>query len=190
MSKLSDTQLVILNAACKRDDHLVLPLPANIKGGAAQKVVQNLIGKALIEEIRAKRTDPVWRTPDDGHGVTLVITDAGLAALGITPDTAPQPATQGTGKRQATKAAALPKAQRAAATGPKGGRTRTGTKQERLINMLRRATGATIAEIMEATEWQAHTVRGAIAGALKKKLGLTIVSEKSEPGGRTYRITE
>ena len=56
--------------------------------------------------------------------------------------------------------------------------------------MLRRARGATIDEIVKALDWQPHTVRGAIAGALKKKLGLTIVSEKSEPRGRVYRIAD
>ena len=54
--------------------------------------------------------------------------------------------------------------------------------------LLRRAKGATIAEIVEAFKWQPHTVRGAIAGALKKKLGLDVVSEKSDKRGRVYRI--
>ena len=72
---------------------------------------------------------------------------------------------------------------------PKAPRTRDGTKQAQLIVMLRRAKGATIDEVVEALEWQPHTVRGAIAGARKKKLGLTVVSEKSGPRGRIYRIT-
>jgi hypothetical protein len=54
--------------------------------------------------------------------------------------------------------------------------------------MLKRAEGATLAEIVEATGWQRHTVRGALAGALKKRLGLTIISEKVEGRGRVYRI--
>lgn len=54
--------------------------------------------------------------------------------------------------------------------------------------MLRSPDGATIAEIAAATGWQTHTVRGAIAGALKKKLGLDVVSEKIESRGRVYRI--
>ena len=67
-------------------------------------------------------------------------------------------------------------------------RTRTGTKQALLIDLLRRPEGATIAEIVEATKWLPHTVRGAIAGALKKKLGLAVTSEKDEQRGRIYRI--
>lgn len=64
--------------------------------------------------------------------------------------------------------------------GPKG-------KLGAVIELLRRPDGAQLSELMEATGWQAHSVRGAIAGALKKKLGLTITSEKT-PSGRTYRI--
>ncbi len=67
-------------------------------------------------------------------------------------------------------------------------KTRDGTKQAMMIELLKRPGGATLAEIVEATGWQAHTVRGAMAGALKKKLGLTITSEKDESKGRVYRI--
>jgi Protein of unknown function (DUF3489) len=51
---------------------------------------------------------------------------------------------------------------------------RTGTKQALMIEMLQRPEGATVEQIAEATGWQKHTVRGAISGALKKKLGLTV----------------
>lgn len=66
--------------------------------------------------------------------------------------------------------------------------TREGSKQAQLIAMLRNAKGATINEIAEALSWQPHTVRGAIAGSLKKKLGLEVTSEKDEKRGRIYRI--
>ena len=67
-------------------------------------------------------------------------------------------------------------------------KTRDGTKQAMIIELLKRPGGATLAEIVEATGWQAHTVRGAMAGALKKKLGLTVTSEKDEVRGRVYRL--
>ena len=57
-----------------------------------------------------------------------------------------------------------------------------------LIAMLRAPDGATIEEIMAATGWQSHTVRGAMAGALKKKLGLEVTSEKVENRGRVYKL--
>ena len=65
-----------------------------------------------------------------------------------------------------------------------------GTKQALMIAMLRRREGATVEQIAEATAWRNHTVRGAMAGALKKKLGLTITSEKTEGAARTYRIAD
>jgi len=65
---------------------------------------------------------------------------------------------------------------------------RSNSKQARAIAMLRAPEGATIAQISKAFDWQPHTVRGFLAGALKKKLGLTIKSEKIEGGQRVYRI--
>ena len=68
-------------------------------------------------------------------------------------------------------------------------KTRPGTKLDQVIKMLSRPEGATIAQIMEQTGWQQHTVHGTLAGALKKRLGLTIESEKPDDGKRIYRIT-
>ena len=65
---------------------------------------------------------------------------------------------------------------------------RNGTKQALLIEMLSRETGATIADLVAASGWLPHTIRGAMAGALKKKLGLTITSEKVDGRGRVYRV--
>ena len=71
---------------------------------------------------------------------------------------------------------------------PKAPKLRNGTKQALMIDMLRRPEGATVEQIAEATAWARHTVRGAMAGALKKKLGLTITSEKPECAARIYRL--
>ena len=67
-------------------------------------------------------------------------------------------------------------------------KTRDGTKQALVIEMLRRPEGATLAEIVEATSWASHTTRGFLAGAIKKKLGLTIESTKDDARGRIYRL--
>ncbi len=64
------------------------------------------------------------------------------------------------------------------------------TKQQIMIDLLRGPEGASIEEIVAATAWQSHTVRGAMSGALKKKLGLSITSEKVEERGRVYRIED
>ena len=225
MTKLSDTQLVILSAAAQRADHNVLPLPGSLRGGAAIKVVGALLSRGLIAERvtdSMTKADPalnrVWRNDADGRAVLLHITDAGLSALGVEPENAPEggdgapmgdpeaPETDAA-KNAAPEADSAPTGADEAPAGPapkKRGRprkaaptgadtaaprkTRDGTKQAQLIAMLRRPEGATIAQIVEATGWQPHTVRGAFAGALKKKLGLTVTSEKVDGGERTYRI--
>jgi len=89
--------------------------------------------------------------------------------------------------KPAAKAAGKPgKAKPAASKKP--GVSRDNSKQAQLIKMLERSQGASLDEIVKALDWQAHTVRGAIAGALKKKLGLDVQSEKDERRGRVYRI--
>jgi hypothetical protein len=66
---------------------------------------------------------------------------------------------------------------------------KTESKQARLITMLRASSGATVAAMMAATEWQQHSVRGFLAGVIRKKLGLNLVSEESDDG-RIYRIKD
>jgi hypothetical protein len=67
--------------------------------------------------------------------------------------------------------------------------TRPETKHARILAMLRAPAGATIAAIMTATEWQQHSVRGFLAGVVRKKLGLNLVSESTDKG-RVYRIKD
>ena len=195
MTKLSDTQAIILSAASQRAGAFALPLPESLKGGAAQKVVGAMLAKGLIEEIEAGRGEPVWRETDDGYGVTLIATSAGLEAIGVEPETAASAApdtAQGApdAGESVGQGATPPVAETAPTAAPKPRKIREGTKQAQLIAMLRAEGGATIDEIVDTTGWQPHTVRGAMAGALKKKLGLTIDSEKVEARGRVYRIAE
>ena len=170
MTKLTDTQAIILSAAAQRDGHIALPLPDSLRGGAATKVVGAMLAKGFLEEVEAdmRKGEAVWRETGNGHGVTLVATDTGFAAIGIE---------TGSAEVKPTKDAA-----------PKTRTPREGTKQATLIAMLRAPDGATIAEIMAATGWQSHTVRGAMSGALKKKLGLEVTSEKVEDRGRVYKL--
>jgi len=117
--------------------------------------------------------------------ILLHVTDTGLAAIGIEPeggDSAPK------GADEAPGAEAPKDAPAEADPAPKARTPRTGTKQAKLIEMLRADGGATIDEIVAETGWQPHTVRGAFAGALKKKLGLEVTSEKVEGRGRVYSL--
>ena len=236
MTKLSDTQAILLSAAAQRADGNLLPLPGSLRGGAAVKVVGALLARGLAREEVTDRTtradsalNTVWRNEDDGRAVLLKITPEGLAAIGVEParrgepeaapagetvdyrfnegtNSAGEPAA-GLGRRtpaeapkkrgrpkkatepaEAPKKRGRPKKAAAEPAAPAPRKTRDDTKQAQLIAMLRRKEGATIAQIVAATGWQPHTVRGAFAGALKKKLGLTVTSEKVEGGERVYRI--
>ena len=194
MTKLSDTQLVILSAAAQREDRNVLPLPGSLRGGAAAKVVGALLSRGLIAETATDSQtkadaalNRIWRNVDDGRAILLHIRDAGLAAIGVEPDSGNSAPT---GADAAPSAEAPQNAPVEADRAPKTRTPRTGTKQAKLIEMLRADGGATIDEIVAALEWRPHTVRGALAGALKKKLGLTITSEKIDGRGRVYAIRD
>lgn len=165
--QLSDAQAVILSTACAREDGWVFPVTASLKGGAVGNVCKSLLKQGLIEEIGATDLNAVWRHDEERGPTTLRATPLAYSTLGITDEQAQTPQAE------------MP-------TAPV--QRRKGTKQETLIEMLRAEGGATIDEIVEATGWQAHTVRGAMSGALKKKLGLTITSEKIEGRGRVYKL--
>ena len=189
MTKISDTQAIILSAAAQREDRIALPLPESLRGGAAAKVVGAMLAKGFLQEVDAdlRKGELVWRETGDGHGVTLVATDAGLAAVGIeTEDANPAPA----GATDAPIEEPAPDTPTKPEAAPKARTPREGTKQATLIAMLRAPGGATLDEIVAATGWLSHTARGAMSGALKKKLGLTITSEKVDGRGRVYAIRD
>ena len=167
--QLSDAQAVILSTACAREDGAIFPVTASLKGGAVGNVCKSLLKQGLIEEIAATDLNTVWRHDEERGPITLRATPLAYSTLGITDEQDETPPAE---------------------TPPAPVQRRKGTKQETLIEMLRADGGATIDEIVEATGWQAHTVRGAMSGALKKKLGLTITSEKTEDRGRVYAISE
>ena len=167
--QLSDAQAVILSTACAREDGAVFPVTASLKGGAVGNVCKSLLKQGLIEEIPAADLNTVYRHDEERGPITLRATPLAYSTLGITDEQDETPPAE---------------------TPPAPAQRRKGTKQETLIEMLRAEGGATIDEIVAALDWQAHTARGAISGALKKKLGLTITSEKIEGRGRAYMIAD
>ena len=181
----SDTQSRILSRAVTRPGALALPLPEGLVGAAAKMVVGKMIARGWLEEVEAdiRRGEPLWRETGDGHGTTLIATEAGLEAIGIEPVVASAVASARKPKQEPEQAAdgadpATPVV------------LRSGTKQAQIIAMLQRPEGATVVEMVEATGWLAHTVRGAISGALKKKLGLPVSAEKIEGRGMVYKLPD
>jgi len=163
--QLSDAQSIVLSAACARDDGAVFPVTTSLKGGAVGNVCKSLLKRGLIEEVAATDLNTVWRHDEDRGPITLRATPLAHAVLGIGDASEP------------------------AEPAPEPVRRRSGTKQEALIEMLRAEGGASIDEIVAATNWAPHSIRGAISGALKKKLGLTITSERVDGRGRVYRAS-
>jgi hypothetical protein len=96
---------------------------------------------------------------------------------------------KGKATKKTTAVKSAPKAKKSAKA-TEAAAPREGSKTEIILGLLRRAKGATLAEIMEAASWQAHSVRGFISGTLGKKMGLTVNSEKHEDGTRVYSIAK
>ena len=98
MTKLSDTQAILLSAAAQRRDWNLLPLPGSLRGGAAVKVVGALLARGLAREEVTDRTtraesalNTVWRNEEDGRAILLRITPEGLAAIGVEPAPTDEP---------------------------------------------------------------------------------------------------
>ncbi len=178
MAKLTETQTIVLKAGAQRPKNIALPLPKGLAGAAAKMAVSKMIERGWLQEVDAnlRRNEPLWRETGDGQGTTLVVTDAGLLAIGIAPVKAKTlSATRGSAQAEPVEKTPMPRA---------------GTKQALLIEMLKAPQGSTMEEIIAATQWLAHTARGAMSGALGKKLGLAVSSAKEEGRGRVYRISQ
>jgi hypothetical protein len=173
MSKnLSDTQRVILASAAAHQSGRVLPTPSSLakNPGAIALSLKATLAAGLLSEVPAGYGDTPYGTAADGLPTTLIVSPAGLAAIGITPDFSPHAVTE------------APVIERKSA--------RAGSKLDLLCRLLRAPGGATISELALETGWQRHSVRGALSGALKRKLALVITSELTQDRGRVYAMVQ
>ncbi len=198
-SNLTDIALVILSGAAQRDDRLVLPVPNSISAPSEKvsKTLKSLLSRGLVAECPAKLEDSVWRTDEQERHLTLRISSAGEEAIAAGPavdvgdseiasDANPN---QLLGGEQVKKNRVVGKA---GSVNAKRKTTRSRpqktTKAATILILLRRPQGATIAQLVKATGWQAHSIRGFLSATIKTKMRLKIVSERQEGKARRYRV--
>jgi hypothetical protein len=200
--KLSNSQVVILSAASRREDRCLIA-PNNLKDHAAEKVAAKLLAVGLVREIKAKPSMPVWRRDEDaGQAISLKLTAAGLKAISI--DEEAQPEQNAAAPQRADEDASsmkgdanLATAKMAtmattpagpnAAAAPMSPAPRPGTKIARVIELLQHDQGATLETLIVATGWLPHTARAALTGLRHR--GYDVRLERGEKGSASvYRI--
>jgi hypothetical protein len=189
--KLTETQIVMLSIAAQRDDRCIIA-PQNLKGRAVQMVAAKLIGAGLAKEIKAKPGVPVWRQDEQaGQSFALKLTAAGFRAIVADNRSASDDMRDAGGERVQVAAgnseiirqtiAETPGTDAAPPSAP-----RAGSKLARVLELLRRDCGATLEELIVATDWLPHTTRAALAGLRKRGCSVTIDRSDKERGS-TYR---
>lgn len=186
-TKITEIQRATLEAAALRTDYVAWPIRnGKLNAGSEARVIKRLIAMGLVIEKPAIAKAPVWREDGQGKPLMAVVTEAGLQAIGLLP-------AGKAGRRSRTAGRKAPVAAKQAAVAgvsPKEPQMpRGGSKLATLVALLGRDEGATIEELVAATGWQAHSVRGVMSGALVKKFGLVVTSEKLEGRGWVYRST-
>ena len=206
--KFTDTQLVILSAAAQREDRC-LTIPKSLKGSAAQKVSSKLLAEGFVREIRAKPGAPVWRRDEEADkSYALKLTAAGTNAIAVQAvavdedEDQPPPSSASTANPNLAATASpnlaapanpnpaaveidsptVPERSMVSATAP-----REGTKMAEVVGLLKRDNGATLDELIAATDWLPHTVRAALTGLRKR--GFVVTLDRSSKERRsTYAI--
>lgn len=182
---LTPTQQTLLAHAIDVTHGQIQWFPEGLHGGARHKVLTALAARSLIT-----LTERSWQVTEAGY-----LRMERPLPLPIESECGPE--IESEAEHQATVEPNLVGTDEAAVAPPEPAscpeatsttpRTRATSKQAQVIALLQRPEGATISQICAATEWLSHTVRGAFAGTFKKKLGLTITSEKPAGGERIYR---
>ena len=194
--KLTDTQLVLLSAAAQRKDRCLVA-PPTLKGAAAHKVANKLVGAGLVKEIEAKNGDPIWRRDkESGAPCALKLTAAGAKAIAVDDSAGPEDAGDEDGGLETRDQAAIPSELETQDARPAHGMEpvppcprapRGGSKLMQVIELLRRDRGAAIDELIAATGWLAHTTRAALTG-LRKRGYAVVIDRSRDKRGSFYRI--
>ena len=176
---ITERQLDLITRAQCDAGGLIEPL-LDLKGGAKLKMIASLAQRGLIEQREGQ-----WRlTP-----AAIAIIKGNTKPEDVLPPTATVTPVQTTlPPNDPEMEAAVIAAEASWQAVQETPRVRADSKQSQVIALLQRPQGTTIAEVMAVTGWQAHTVRGTFAGALKKR-GILVTSEKVEGGERVYRAT-
>ncbi len=165
MTRLSDTQTIILSAAASHETGRLLPVPDSVKarGATLERTLAALVRRGFAVETIANATDAVWRTDPDGQRIGLAITDEGLAAIGVEPGDVPECGDGG--------------------VRPK--RVRPSGKLGAILAAVAGPDGASLVEVADAAGWQRHTTRAALTRLRQR--GFDIRLEKTD-GHRVYRL--
>ncbi|MEM7227161.1 MAG: DUF3489 domain-containing protein [Pseudomonadota bacterium] len=192
MTKLTDTQSILLSQAAARPDGSLLPVPGSItaRGAALTRSFTVLVKRGLAEKVMAQSDTACWRE-EDGRRIGLKITPAGLAAIGVeaAPDYLPGAADsgdadQGTQSKADPVDAAAPCGRSAtmanASPRPKG-------KLGLVLEAIERSAGATLGELVEQTGWQPHTLRAALTRLRQRGFAIAL---GTEAGRKAYRCAQ
>lgn len=195
MSKLTDTQLVLLSTAAQRDDGAVVA-PDRMNKTVKAKAASSLIGRKLMRTVRAKPGMPIWSEDEDGKRISLIITRAGREAIGVVDETAEVQtpvAAQKFGAKRAASDNELDRPVCASRTSPQPAsvdaiqnlpspdRPRGGSRQALLVDMLSKPEGATIDALVQTLGWLPHSTRAALTGLRKRGFAITRVTRDNQP---------
>jgi len=197
--KLNDTQRILLSTAAGREDRMILPPPQSVPldDPKTEKALQGLLRRRLVEEVRVPLDAPTWRSGEGEQPLGLVIAAAGFDAIGLSemagdpPASAKKETHPTRSKRRGEDAQNSNATEKSMSRRPKAQEGKPAahkTKASAVLTLLRRKSGATLPQLMEATGWQPHTVRGFLSGTVKTRMGLTLTSEKPNGGERRYRV--
>ena len=171
------------NAECFRNEAELAKLAADWPGARLIDIWNRLPGATPVKKFkdRATAVSRIWRELQSLGEQPETKTPEPTLATPLTPQTPNVALNEAPAKAKANRKAEPPK--RATTKG-----TRESSKTEAILALMKQPSGTTLKAMMEATNWQAHSVRGFISGTLGKKMGLAVVSVKDENGARRYSI--